>query len=96
MSIQRDGITNLPLRDRCVANNQYAVKVDDLQWVRIPSGQLVARPEVTRAAKDSLKVSSSHTFVASPIKRPRSDTTALRLIQTMFRVVNPGSATVVG
>ena len=27
---------------------EYAVKVGDLQWVRIPLGQLVARPEATR------------------------------------------------
>ena len=32
--------------------NQYAVKVGDLQWVRIPPGQSVARPEATRATKD--------------------------------------------
>jgi hypothetical protein len=31
--------------------NQYAVKVGDLQWVRIPSGQSVARPEAIRAAQ---------------------------------------------
>ena len=30
----------------------YAVKVGDLQWVRIPPGQSVARPEATRAAKE--------------------------------------------
>ena len=28
---------------------EYAVKVGDLQWVRIPSGQSVARPEAIRA-----------------------------------------------
>ena len=31
--------------------DQYAVKVGDLQWVRIPPGQSVARPEATRAAQ---------------------------------------------
>ena len=45
MSTQRDGITNLPLRDRCVANSHYAVKIGDLQWVRILLGQSVVRPE---------------------------------------------------
>ena len=34
-----------------VPESQYAVQVGDLQWVRIPSGQLVARPEATRAAQ---------------------------------------------
>jgi hypothetical protein len=36
------------------------VKVGDLQWVRIPPGQSVARPEATRAAEEetnSLKYS---------------------------------------
>ena len=32
--------------------NQYAVQVGDLQWVRIPPGKSVARPEATRAMKD--------------------------------------------
>ena len=31
---------------------EYAVKVGDLQWVRIPPGQSVARPEATRAAQE--------------------------------------------
>ena len=35
-----------------VPATQYAVKVGDLQWVRIPPGQSVARPEATRAMKD--------------------------------------------
>ena len=46
--------------DGCVPNCQYAVKVDDLQWVRIPPGQSVARPVATRATKEvtnSLKYS---------------------------------------
>ena len=30
---------------------QYAVKVGDLQWVRIPAGPSVARPKATRAAQ---------------------------------------------
>ncbi len=30
---------------------QYAVQVGDLQWVRIPPGQSVARPEAIRAAQ---------------------------------------------
>ena len=34
------------------SKNQYAVKVGDLQWVRIPPGQSVARPEATRAAQE--------------------------------------------
>jgi hypothetical protein len=36
--------------------NQYAVKVGDLQWVRILSGQSVARPEATRAAQEVTNV----------------------------------------
>ncbi len=36
--------------------NEYAVKVGDLQWVRIPPGQLVARPEATRAAQEVTNV----------------------------------------
>jgi hypothetical protein len=31
---------------------QYAVKVGDFQWVRIPPGQSVARPEAIRAAQE--------------------------------------------
>ena len=34
------------------SETRYAVQVGDLQWVRIPSGQSVARPEATRAAQD--------------------------------------------
>jgi len=37
---------------RLVPENQYAVKVGDLQWVRIPPGQWVARPEASRAAQE--------------------------------------------
>ena len=43
-----------------VPETQYAVKVGDFQWVRIPPGQSVARPEATRATKEvtnSLKYS---------------------------------------
>jgi len=53
-------------------SNQYAVKVGDLQWVRIPPGQSVARPEATRAAKWG----KSHLpirIVARPVKRPFDD-----------------------
>jgi hypothetical protein len=35
-----------------VPKTQYAVKVGDLQWVRIPPGQSVARPEATRATQE--------------------------------------------
>ena len=35
---------------------EYAVKVGDLQWVRIPPGQSVARPEATRAAQEVTNV----------------------------------------
>src|SRR5439155_17772349 len=35
-----------------VPSTQYAVKVGDLQWVRIPSGHSIARPEAIRAMKD--------------------------------------------
>ena len=35
-----------------VPEYQYAVKVGDLQRVRIPPGQSVTRPEATRAAKE--------------------------------------------
>ena len=35
------------------SNSQYAVKVGDLQWVQIPSGQSVARPEAIRATKEA-------------------------------------------
>ena len=35
-----------------VSETQYAVKVGDLQWVRIPPGQSVARPEATRATQE--------------------------------------------
>ena len=35
-----------------VPTTQYAVKVGDLQWVRIPPGQSVARPEATRAEQE--------------------------------------------
>jgi hypothetical protein len=38
------------------------MKVSDLQGVRTPLDESVARSEATRAAKDSRKVSSSHTF----------------------------------
>ena len=38
--------------ERGISSTQYAVQVGDLQWVRIPSGQSVARPEATRAAKE--------------------------------------------
>ncbi len=31
------------------------MKVGDFQWLRIPPGQSVARPEATRATKDSRK-----------------------------------------
>jgi hypothetical protein len=34
-----------------VPETQYAVKVGDFQWVRIPPGQSVARPEATKAAQ---------------------------------------------
>ena len=37
-------------RPRIVPKKEYAVKVGDFQWVRIPPGQSVARPEATRAA----------------------------------------------
>ena len=35
-----------------IVGNEYAVKVGDLQRVRIPPGQLVARPEATRAMEE--------------------------------------------
>ncbi len=35
-----------------ILRNEYAVKVGDLQRVRIPPGQLVARPEATRAMEE--------------------------------------------
>ena len=38
--------------DYGIPKNEYAVKVGDLQWVRIPPGQSVARPEATRAAQE--------------------------------------------
>ena len=38
--------------DQDVPQYEYAVKVGDLQWVRIPPGQSVARPEATRAANE--------------------------------------------
>jgi hypothetical protein len=41
------------------AYTQYAVKVGDFQWVRIPPGQLVARPEAIRAMKHRT-VNASH------------------------------------
>ena len=31
---------------------RYAVKVGDFQWVQIPPGQSVARPEATRATQE--------------------------------------------
>ena len=39
-----------------VPEYEYAVKVGDLQWVRIPPGQSVARPEATRAAQEVTNV----------------------------------------
>jgi hypothetical protein len=52
------------------SSNQYAVKVGDLQWVRIPPGQSVARPDVTRAAQgrdwSSLKTRQRVTFANKP------------------------------
>ncbi len=44
-------------RVRDTSENEYAVKVGDLQWVRILSGQSVARPEATRAAQEVTNVS---------------------------------------
>ena len=35
-----------------LVKNSVRREVGDLQWVRIPSGQLVARPEAIRAMKD--------------------------------------------
>ena len=55
-----------PINDwRDMPKYQYAVKVGDFQWVRNPPGQSVARPEATRAAEDSRKVSSTQPFCAS-------------------------------
>jgi len=34
------------------SSNEYAVKAGDLQRVRIPPGQSVARPEATRAMEE--------------------------------------------
>ena len=55
------------LRHIGVPEKEYAVKVGDLQWVRIPRGKLVEWSEATRAAKDSRKVSSTHTNSGNPI-----------------------------
>ncbi len=40
------------IRVKDVPNSEYAVKVDDFQWVRIPPGQSVARPEAIRAMQE--------------------------------------------
>jgi hypothetical protein len=52
---------------------QYAVKVGDLQWVRISPGQSVARPEAIRVMKGqtaSLKTHQRVTLVNNgPIKK---------------------------
>ena len=61
-----------------VPTTQYAVKVGDLQWVRIPPGQSVARPEATRAMKDrtaSVNKSSTRDSGQQPTvkKRPVGD-----------------------
>ncbi len=34
------------------SSNEYPVKVGDFQWVQIPSGQSVARPEAIRAMQE--------------------------------------------
>jgi hypothetical protein len=55
-----DNSRNRPRAARCrtvrhsgVSSIQYAVKVGDLQWVQIPSGQSVARPEALRAMEEA-------------------------------------------
>ena len=41
-----------PTSFRYRSENEYAVKAGDLQRVRIPPGQSVARPEATRAIEE--------------------------------------------
>ena len=45
-------VVGSPLDFSDAPNIEYAVKVGDFQWVRIPPGQSVARPEATRAAQE--------------------------------------------
>ena len=52
--------SHLPIHIVGLREKEYAVKVGDFQWVRIPPGQSVAQPEATRAAEEvtnSLKYS---------------------------------------
>jgi len=59
------------LRHIGVPEKEYAVKVGDLQRVRITPGQSVARPEATRATENSREVSSTHTYYGTSRKTPR-------------------------
>ncbi len=47
-----DGDVSKLMSEIKVPRTQYAVKAVDLQRVRIPPGQSVARPEATRAAQE--------------------------------------------
>ncbi len=49
---QQDAVAATPYVIWDVPKYEYAVKVGDFQWVRIPPGQSVARPEATRAAQE--------------------------------------------
>jgi len=53
-----------------VPSTQYAVKVGDFQWVRIPPGQSIARPEATRAAENRTASLNTRQRVTHPNKPP--------------------------